>query len=178
MVSNKKYRVNNLAKDLDMKTKDLVDFLAKCGMEGKTSTAIITPEEFAILLDKLTLENQTTNMASYVEGNVYIPKKTAKPAATKSADTKPTAAKEAPKKAENNSIEKKEDKEDMKTPERKEEKKTPKAQERKENVKVEKAPEAKTAPQPEKTPEIKAEPKNEKAPEVKPTPKAEKAPEV
>ena len=125
MVSNKKYRVNTLAKDLDMRTKDLVDFLAKCGMEGKTSTAIITPEEFAILLDKLTLENQTSQMASYVAGNVYIPKKSA---------NAPTD-----KKAENNSHEKKEDRKDMKAPERKEEK-------RPEKVQSEKATEVKPAP--------------------------------
>ena len=80
MVSNKKYRVNLLAKDFNMKTKDLVDFLAKCGMEGKTSTAVITTEEFSILLDKLTLENQTSQMAAYVAGNAYIPKKVEKAA--------------------------------------------------------------------------------------------------
>ena len=169
MVSNKKYRVNTLAKDLDMRTKDLVDFLAKCGMEGKTSTAIITPEEFAILLDKLTLENQTSQMASYVAGNVYIPKKGANAPADK--------------KAENNSPEKKEDRKDMKAPERKEEKKTEKVQnekspEVKSAPKAEKAPEVKSAPKAEKAPEVKPAPKAEKAPEVKPAPKAEKAPEV
>lgn len=85
MVSNKKYRVNNLAKELDMKTKDLIEFLAKCGIEGKTSAAVITPEEFTILFDKLTLENQISNMASYVAGDAYIPKKAVKPASEKNA---------------------------------------------------------------------------------------------
>ncbi len=127
MVSNKKYRVNNLAKDLNMKTKDLIDHLEKYGMEGKTSTAIVTPEEFAILLDKLTLENQSSNMASYVAGELYIAKNEEKPVSEK-AEAKPATAKSAAKKTENNSNENKEDKKDMKTPERKDEKKIEKVQ--------------------------------------------------
>ena len=47
MISNIKYRVNTLAKDLSMRTKDLLDFMEKCGMQGKTSSAVITPEELA-----------------------------------------------------------------------------------------------------------------------------------
>jgi hypothetical protein len=78
MISNTKYRVNTLAKDLGIKTKDLLDLTQKCGMQDKTSTAIITPEELAIILDRLTLENQTTNMAAYVAGNTVMPQKAPK----------------------------------------------------------------------------------------------------
>ena len=78
MLSNIKYRVNTLAKDLSMRTKDLLDFMEKCGMQGKTSSAIITPEELAIILDRLTNENQTKNMAAYVEGKTVMPQKAPK----------------------------------------------------------------------------------------------------
>ena len=78
MISNTKYRVNTLAKDLGMRTKDLLDFTQKCGMQDKTSSAIITPEELAVILDRLTLENQTTNMAAYVEGKTVMPEKAPK----------------------------------------------------------------------------------------------------
>ena len=169
MVSNKKYRVNLLAKDFNMKTKDLVDFLAKCGMEGKTSTAVITAEEFSILLDKLTLENQTSQMAAYVAGNAYIPKKVEKAAEDKN--------------TENNALDKKEDRKDMKTSERKEEKKTDrphtaKAPEAKPAPKADRAPEVKPAPKADRAPDVKPAPKFDKAPEVKPAPKFDRAPEV
>jgi translation initiation factor IF-2 len=61
-----------------MRTKDLLDFMEKCGMQGRTSSAIITPEELAIILDRLTKENQTKNMASYVAGNTVMPQKAPK----------------------------------------------------------------------------------------------------
>ena len=78
MLSNIKYRVNTLAKDLSMRTKDLLDFMEKCGMEGKTSSAVITPEELAIILDRLTNKNQTKNMAAYVAGKTVMPQKAPK----------------------------------------------------------------------------------------------------
>jgi len=40
MISNTKYRVNTLAKDLGMRTKDLLDFTEKCGMQGKVIYAL------------------------------------------------------------------------------------------------------------------------------------------
>ena len=78
MISNIKYRVNTLAKDLSMRTKDLLDFMEKCGIEGKTSSAVITPEELAIILNRLTNQNQTKNMAAYVAGKTVMPPKTPK----------------------------------------------------------------------------------------------------
>lgn len=73
MSSNTKYRVNNLAKDLDMKAKNLVDFCTKCGLEGKTATALVQPEEIAVILDRLSAENQITDMTSYISGKTFVP---------------------------------------------------------------------------------------------------------
>ena len=73
MSSNTKYRVNNLAKDLDMKAKNLVDFCTKCGLEGKTATALVQPEEIALILDRLSAENQITDMTSYISGKTFVP---------------------------------------------------------------------------------------------------------
>lgn len=73
MSSNTKYRVNNLAKDLDMKAKNLVDFCTKCGLEGKTATALVQPEEMALILDRLSTENQITDMTSYISGKTFVP---------------------------------------------------------------------------------------------------------
>lgn len=73
MSSNTKYRVNNLAKDFDMKAKNLVDFCTKCGLEGKTATALVQPEEIALILDRLSTENQITDMTSYISGKTFVP---------------------------------------------------------------------------------------------------------
>ena len=73
MISNIKYRVNTLAKDLSMRTKDLLDFMEKCGMQDKTPSAVVTPEELVIILDRLTNENQTKNMEAYVAGKTVMP---------------------------------------------------------------------------------------------------------
>lgn len=73
MISNTKYRVNNLAKDLDMKAKDLINLFSSCGIEGKTSSALVLPEEFSIIVDRLTNDNQTTDMSAYMAGEVFVP---------------------------------------------------------------------------------------------------------
>ncbi len=166
MISNTKYRLNTLAKDLGMRTKDLLDFTQKCGMQDKTTTAIITPEELAIILDRLTRENQTTNMAAYVDGRTVMPVKPKAPAEKKPGEggTKPAprgdkapVKKDAPKKD------------------------TKPQSEKKPAEKAAKPAEAREVPKAEvKAPEVHEAPKAEvKAPEVREAPKAEvKAPEA
>ncbi len=73
MSQNTKYRVNNLAKDFNMKVKELLTFISECGIEAKTSSAVITPEEFAIVLDKLSKQNETSELSLYMEGKVFVP---------------------------------------------------------------------------------------------------------
>ena len=40
------YRINRLAKDFNIKSKDIIDLLASVGLEGKTHMAILEPAEF------------------------------------------------------------------------------------------------------------------------------------
>ena len=162
MISNTKYRVNTLAKDLGMKTKDLLDFTFKCGMQDKTATAIITPEELAIILDRLTMENQTTNMAAYVAGNTVMPTKAPKaPVAQKPASE--NGAKSAPKN-DRNTAKRDNVKKDGSAPDKKDARPSDRKNDQR-NTK----PEYKEAPKAEvKAPEVKEAPKAEvKAPEVK-----------
>ena len=87
--SNSLLKVNQLSKDLNMKSKDLAEMLAAEGIEYKTQK-MLDPTEFSILFDKLTSNNQITNIEDYLDGVTYIPskKKTADTVKTKSSEEK------------------------------------------------------------------------------------------
>ncbi len=95
------YRINRLAKEFNIKSKDIVDLLAANGLEGKTHMAILEPSEFNLLIELMTSQNQITNLDAYVKGDAVIPKKVAKEKApadkTEKAPEKPEAKKETPK---------------------------------------------------------------------------------
>lgn len=72
MIANTKIRINILAKDLEMKGKDLVEFISVAGLGAKTTTGTLSVDEFSVLIDKLTLENQIKNMGEYLSGKADI----------------------------------------------------------------------------------------------------------
>ena len=90
-------KVNQISKDLNLKSKDLADILAKEGIEYKAQKAL-EPVEFAILFDKLTKENQIKGIEDYLDGVTYIPSK--KKAEEPKVEKEEVKAKEAPKKPE------------------------------------------------------------------------------
>ena len=96
MAATAQVKVNQLAKDLGLKTKDITDVFAEAGIEVKTQKAL-EPFELDLLLEKLTRANQVENIEDYIDGVTYIP--STKPAAKKpSAEEKPAPAeKPAPK---------------------------------------------------------------------------------
>lgn len=103
MLSNQKYRISNLAKDFDLKSKEVVDLLNYYGFSGKTHMAVLEPDEFAILFDHLTTQKQAKAIDGYINGEArikgYEPKKAEE---TKAEEEKPDEAKapevsEAPK---------------------------------------------------------------------------------
>jgi hypothetical protein len=67
-------KVNQFSKDLAMKSKDMVELLASEGIEYKTQRSL-EPNEFAILLDRLTKDNQINGIEDYLDGATYIPAK-------------------------------------------------------------------------------------------------------
>jgi len=72
MLSNQKYRVTNLSKDFDIKSKDIVDTLARYGVVGKTYMATVEPRDFNIMLAVLTENCQIDNIDAYMNGEVWI----------------------------------------------------------------------------------------------------------
>ncbi len=81
-------KVNQFSKDISMKSKDIAEILAGEGIEYKTQRAL-EPNEFAILFDKLTRDNQITGIEDYLDGVTYIPPKKETPKTVK----KPEAVK-------------------------------------------------------------------------------------
>ena len=89
-----------MAKDFNMKSKDLLDMLTACGIDSKNNhMAQLEPNEFSLLFDMLTRQNQTVNMKAYLEGKADIPADK-KPKREKPQKAKPAAPKPEGKPAE------------------------------------------------------------------------------
>ncbi len=105
MAINQQFKLNKLAKDLGLKSKELVEILNQNGIEAKTTQKALEPAEFDVLFNSLTLANQITNIGDYLDGVTYIPSKVKKaPKKEELAKEEPAApvvetapAKEAPK---------------------------------------------------------------------------------
>ena len=66
------FKINTLAKELNMKSKDIVDVLAKNGFGIKGSSAALSDEEYGFLMDYLTRNHQTTDLNAYLSGKTYV----------------------------------------------------------------------------------------------------------
>ena len=95
MAINPQYKVNKMAKDLGLKSKDLSDILAANGKDVKTQRTL-EPVEFDILFETLTRGHQISNIEDYLDGVTKIPSK----AAPKAQPVKEEAASSAEAKAE------------------------------------------------------------------------------
>ena len=158
MANTNLYKVNQLAKDLGLKSKDITEFLGKNGVEVK-SQATLEATEFGIFLDGITKANQIENIDDYIDGVTMIPSK--KPAVK--ADPKAETGNETKTKA---AAEKTEVKTEAKAEVKTEVKAAAK------EVKAEIKSEVKTEPRSEAKPETK-EVKTEVKPETKFEPKKE-----
>ncbi len=74
MANNPQFKVNQIAKDLNLKSKDIIDIFSAKGIEVKTQKTL-EPKEFDILWEALTRSNQITNIEDYIDGITYIPSK-------------------------------------------------------------------------------------------------------
>ena len=67
-------KANQLAKDLNLKSKDITDIMAGKGIELKTQKAL-EPHEFDVLFDALTSAYQIEGIDDYIDGVTFIPSK-------------------------------------------------------------------------------------------------------
>ena len=158
MISNQDLKLSALAKNLKIKSADLVKLLKEGGLDGKTHSATLDREEFEMAMEILTSQNQVTNMSAYLAGKADVeesdrPKKAA-----------PEAKAEKP-------AQKKEEKPAQKT-EAKAEVKTEAKAETKAEAKTEPKPEIKTEAKADEKP-AKTEQKAKKSEEKEPVKKEE-----
>ncbi len=73
--TSEKYRINALAKDFNLKSKDLITLLDNAGFTGKTHMAVLEENELSIIFETLTQNNQVDITAFFKE---YDDKKNAK----------------------------------------------------------------------------------------------------
>ncbi len=105
-ISKTPMKISALAKDFNLKSKDVIDVFAALGVEKKTS-GTVDPEEFSAFLEHITTQNQISNMSDYLAGKADIVRETApkapkekKEAPVKTASTKKEESKKAAPKAE------------------------------------------------------------------------------
>ncbi len=172
---DKKYRVNELAKDLNVSTNDITEVVQEYFGVQKKSQASLSEEELSVVLEKYSQKNQVNNFNSYFASasKSKAEKKEEKPEvkSAKKAEKKPEPKKEAVKADDKPE---KTEKAQAKPTETKTEPKTEAKAEPKKEVKADSKPEAKAEPKVEVKPETKAEAK----PEAKPETKAEAKPEA
>ena len=174
MAANQKNqtRISNLAKDLGLKNKDILDILAENGIEGKSHSGTLDPDEFNLVVNELTSRNQITGIGEYLDGKTKIPTRDKGEAKSQpKSDAKPDAKSESKPDAKSES---KPDAKPESKPDAKSESKPDAKPESKSDAKPEPKPDAKS----ESKPEIKPEAKPEAAPEAKADIKSESKPEV
>ncbi len=174
-------KANQLAKDLNIKSKDMIDIMSSRGLELKAQKAL-EPAEFAVLFDAITSMHQVEGIDDYIDGVTFIPsklekvekkveeKKEAAPAPEVSAPQEEKKAPEVKAEAKKAKVEESEKKANTDTAAKKTEKKG--------DVAAKAEPERKVEVSEKKTAEPKAEPKKEEkpaAPTVRMQPKVDRA---
>ncbi len=69
---NQKYKISNLSKDLNIKSKDIITLLAEHGVEGKTHSAVLEKDEFALVMALLSEQKQIGSIDDYLNGVLTI----------------------------------------------------------------------------------------------------------
>ncbi len=67
------FRINQLSKDLDIKSKDLITKLDSVGLDGKKTMTVLEADEFNLFMDILTKENQISDIDGYLNKRSSIP---------------------------------------------------------------------------------------------------------
>lgn len=69
MISIIKYKISDMAKNLEINIEDIFNILSKCNVILKKNKQTITPEEINILLEKITQDNQIDNLLKILNDN-------------------------------------------------------------------------------------------------------------
>ncbi len=77
MSFNPQFKINQMAKDMGLKSKELCDLLTEKGVADAKSQKTLTEQEFNLLFQSLTVANQVENIYDYMDGKTRIPSKVA-----------------------------------------------------------------------------------------------------
>ena len=77
MAFNPQFKINQMAKDMGLKSKELTDLLSDKGIGDVKSQKSLTEQEFNVLFQSLTEANQVDNIYDYMDGKTCIPSKIA-----------------------------------------------------------------------------------------------------
>ena len=72
-VFNPQFKINQMAKDMGLKSKEMTDILTEKGQENVRSQRALTEQEFNILMQTLTEKHQVEDIAGYMDGQTCIP---------------------------------------------------------------------------------------------------------
>ena len=95
MALNPQFKVNQLSKDMGIKSKEVIDILSEKGLDVKTQK-VLEPEEFDIFMESITKANQIENIDEYIDGVTHIPSKKKQAASEKAAVKAEPKAEEKP----------------------------------------------------------------------------------
>ena len=97
MAFNPQFKINQMAKDMGLKSKELTDLLADRGIGDVKSQKTLTEQEFNVLFQTLTEANQVDNIYDYMDGKTCIPSRIAAAKAAEKAarEAEERAAREA-----------------------------------------------------------------------------------
>jgi translation initiation factor IF-2 len=99
-VFNPQFKINQMAKDMGLKSKEMTDILTEKGQDDVKTQRALTEQEFNILMQTLTEKHQVDDIVGYMDGKTCIPSvKAASKAAAKAAAEKAAAEKAAAEKA-------------------------------------------------------------------------------
>ncbi len=72
MIEIGKYKVSNLAKDLRIKNKDVLDVLENNGYHGRTHASVLSADEYNFLMNYFMTQNQIVDINSYMDKKTHI----------------------------------------------------------------------------------------------------------
>ena len=95
MAGKPQIKANQFAKDLNLRSKDIVDIMAGRGIELKTQKTL-EPHEFDVLFDAITSSHQIEGIDDYIDGITFIPSKLEKSEKAPEPKTEPVVTPVAP----------------------------------------------------------------------------------
>ena len=88
-------KASQLAKDLELKSKDITDIMSDKGFEIKSSKSL-EPHEFDVIFNSITSKHQIEGIDDYIDGVTFIPSKLGKVEAKPEVKTEKTEKAEKP----------------------------------------------------------------------------------